>query len=134
LATDLAWGCHWTKNGAYDLAGEARCVRLQLGHSLLLIVFHGGASLLDLILSAGAGFIHGLIPRLGSLLTASFLILEDFLPRLTEALFIFSGASLGGGDIGARFFHSSLSAVTTLGEDGNERAMNDQRVEAVENR
>ena len=98
---------------------------------MLLVVFERGASLLDLVLGAGASFGHDLVAQLRGLLTAGFLIFENFLARFTEALLIFTGTGFGGGDVGASLFHGPLGAVAALGEHGAEGAMNEESIENI---
>src|ERR1019366_1667676 len=100
-------------------------------HRLLLIFFHADAGLLDLFLGSGAGFIHGLGAGLGGLLATGFLVLEDFLAGFTQALLVVGGAGLGGGDIGARFFHGTLGAAAALDEHGGQRPMDEESIEDV---
>ncbi len=131
LATDLAGPCHGAQDGAHDIAGEPGRVRLQLRQGLLLILLYTGARQLDLFLGSGAGLMDGLVAGVGCLLAAGFLVLENFLARFAQALLVIGGAGLGGGDIGARFFHRTLGAAAALDEHGGQRPMQQERVEDV---
>jgi hypothetical protein len=67
-----------------------------------------------LFLAAGSGLIHKLVAGLCRLLKAGFLILENLLAGLAEALFIFGSAGCSGGYVGARLFHGPLGAAAAL--------------------
>ena len=90
-----------------------------------------GAGLLDLLLGSDAGLIDSLAAGLVGLLTASFLVFEDFLARFAEALLVFGGAGFGGGDVGARFFHCSLGAAAALGEHRGQGTMDHKSIKNV---
>jgi hypothetical protein len=132
LPTYLGGRSHGAEYGAHDLGGESARIRLQTGHRLLFVFFERGAGLLDLPLGVGASFRHNLVAQLGGLLAAGFLILENLLPRLAEALFVFGGAGFGGGNVSAGFFHGALGAIVALGEHGAERPMNEESIENIE--
>ena len=76
----------------------------------------------------------GLAAGLGRLLAASFLVLENLLAGFAEALLVIGGAGLGGSNIGARFFHRTLSAAAALGEHGSQRPVDEKRIKGVEGR
>jgi hypothetical protein len=101
---------------------------------LLLILFESDARLLDLFLGSGAGLLEGLGTRLIGFLSTSFLELEDFLAGFAKALLVIGGAGLGGGNVGTRFFHRPLSAAAALGEDGGERAIDEESIKGVKQR
>src|SRR5271170_1691715 len=101
---------------------------------MLLIFFQGGSGLCDLLLGSGTGFVRGQAAGLVGLLAARFLILEYLLAGFTEALFVFGGTGFGRGDVGARFFHGSLGTAAALGQDGGQRAVDQERIKDVEAR
>jgi hypothetical protein len=134
LAAYLAGRGHGTQDGAHDFGGQAGGFGLQLGHGFLFVLFHGGTGLLDLLLGTGTGFIHEMGASLIGLLAAGFLIFENFLTRFAETLFVFGGAGLGGGDVGAGFFHCALGTLAAFGKDGGEGTMDEEQIKDIQER
>ena len=90
--------------------------------------------LFHLILRTDARLIHSLAAGLRGLLAAGFKILENLLARFAQALFVVGGASLGCGDVGARFFHGALSPASALGEHCGQRPIHEEGIKKIEDR
>ncbi len=99
---------------------------------MLLVDFQTSAGLLDLFMGTRAGLIDGLTSRMVGLLASGFLILEDLLAGLTEALFVVGGTGFGGCDVGAGFFHGTLGTAAAFRQYSGQGPIDQHYIKDVE--